>query len=147
MIPISEFKGSFDDIRKALSKVVNTLKTMHSNKIYHGNLKTANILVNKNGTGEVRVVTQGTASSVLNQRDYAVKSQCLPNWITPEIIEEKVDVGPAAKDDVWALGGLAYELFTKCINQNRIERTPFSSLQQLKELEDKHNDCTQGDDS
>ena len=129
MVPISAaFSGrSYEDKRRALFQVMNILKTMHENEVYHGNLKTANILANKNGTGEIKVVTKCTAFSSLNQRDYAVNSYSLPSWVTPEIIEERVDVGPAAKDDVWALGGLAHELFSTCRNQ----RTPFSSLEQL----------------
>ena len=70
----------------------------------------------------------------------------MPNWITPEIVEERVDVSPAEKDDVWALGGLAYELFSTCGNQ----RTPFSSLEHLindDEDEGKHHDSTQGDET
>ena len=65
----------------------------------------------------------------------------MPNWITPEIVEERVDVAPAEKDDVWALGGLAHELFSTCDNQ----RTPFSSLDQL--VNEEHHDCTQGDET
>ena len=57
MVPISEFKGSHEDLRQAFKQVVNTLKTMHGKQMYHGNLKTANILVNKNGLGEVKIVT------------------------------------------------------------------------------------------
>ena len=49
--------------RKALSKVAKTLETMHAANIFHGNLKSENILVDQSGEGEVKVVTIATAMS------------------------------------------------------------------------------------
>ena len=95
--------------------------------MYHGNLKSENILVSRDGTGKVKVVTSATAMSALNSREYSIDSvRGIPNWVTPEICDERVDEGPSAKDDVWALGCLAYELST-CGNL----KTPFNSLQAL----------------
>ena len=86
----------------------------------------ANIYIDRNGSGAVKLLTSGTAMSVLNQRDYTVNSEVWPSWITPEICDERVDVDLAAKDDVWALGTLAYDLFSKGDDD---QKTPFSSLQ------------------
>ena len=112
--------------RKALSKVAKTLETMHGANMFHGNLKSENILVDRSGDGQVKVVTIATAMSGQNSRDYQVTSHSIPNWITPEIVNENIYEGPRAKDDVWAFGILAYELST-CEN----EKTPFSTLQSL----------------
>lgn len=108
--------------------------------MFHGNLKSGNILVGKNGEGEVKVVTSATAMSAQNSREYTVDSNSIPNWITPEIVDERVDEGPSAKDDVWALGCLAYELST-CGNQ----KTPFNTLQALVDPDEKHLDCSQSE--
>ena len=86
-------------------------------------------------------MTDGTATSVLNQRDYAVNEDHVPAWITPELINESISDGSGAKDDVWALGCITHELFSSQGQQ----RTPFSSLMQLADEDEKHYDCTEGE--
>ena len=78
---------------------------LHSHKIIHRDLKTANIFLMKNGIlkiGDLNV-------SILAQKGYARTQTGTPLYLAPEVWE---DLKYDDKCDVWSLGCIFYELCT-----------------------------------
>ena len=82
---------------------------MHENGIFHGCLKAENILCYPENC-QIKLITEATAFKPEHLREYKVLGNKIPYWITPEIINETTDKKVQAKDDIWALGCIAYEM-------------------------------------
>ena len=86
-------------------QLINGVKYLHSSKVIHRDLKTANIFLMKNGTmkiGDLNV-------SKYLKNDYARTVAGTPYYIAPEVWE---DFPYDYKCDVWSLGCIIYELCT-----------------------------------
>eukprot|EP00049_Salpingoeca_infusionum_P016764 m.347306 g.347306 ORF g.347306 m.347306 type:complete len:654 (+) comp16144_c0_seq30:238-2199(+) len=88
-------------------QILLALKYLHSNRILHRDLKTANIFLTKNS--RIKVGDFGIAAQLAHSRD--MKTTCVgsPYYMSPEVCQ---DVPYNSKSDVWALGCVLYELCT-----------------------------------
>jgi serine/threonine-protein kinase len=85
-------------------QVASALTHMHRRGVYHGDLKPANIMLNK--TGQVKLIDFGTAW-VRGQDKNRV--QGTPQYIAPEQAVEKV---VDEKTDIYNFGATMYRMFT-----------------------------------
>lgn len=90
-------------------QILHGLIYLHSNNIFHSDLKCANVLVDKNGI--VKLTDFGISRSLI-QKIATGKDQetfTSPNWIAPEVLKgtEFND-----KSDIWSLGCSIIEMLT-----------------------------------
>ncbi|XP_064212141.1 serine/threonine-protein kinase Nek8 isoform X1 [Tribolium castaneum] len=101
-------------ILNILSQISAAISYMHTNKILHRDLKSANIFLNMNGN--VKVGDFGI-SKMLNTRSQAQTVVGTPYYLSPEMCEGS-DYNE--KSDIWAIGCILYEL--ACL------RKPFEAM-------------------
>lgn len=101
-----EKKENFTErsILQIFYQISSALNYMHSSKILHRDLKSANIFLNKNGS--VKVGDFGI-SKILHTKSQAQTVVGTPYYLSPEICEGKEY---DEKSDIWALGCILYEL-------------------------------------
>ena len=86
------------------------LKYLHSKKIYHGDIKPDNLLLDEEGN--VKIADVGIAKHVEDEDSYhTITGQKGTYFYTaPEILGEKPKKGQLSKADVWSLGVIILEL-------------------------------------
>jgi serine/threonine-protein kinase len=94
--------------------VASAMSHMHRRGVYHGDLKPANIMLNK--TGQVKLIDFGTAW-VRGQDKNRV--QGTPQYIAPETATEKT---VNEKTDIYNLGATMYRMFTGRFPQQGIPK-------------------------
>jgi hypothetical protein len=121
-----EFKGMPQDQAVAiLEQIADALKFAHDNGIVHADFKPANVILTE--SGQVKVIDFGIARAF--QRPDQVDMEATrfdpgslgaltPTYASPEMLEHQ-EVDP--RDDVYALGCIAYEMLTG--------RHPFGRMQ------------------
>ncbi|XP_023311409.1 serine/threonine-protein kinase Nek7 [Anoplophora glabripennis] len=87
-----------------ISQISAALSYMHSKRILHRDLKTANVFIGMNGT--IKLGDFGI-SKMLNTKSQAHTVIGTPYYLSPEMCECN-DYN--AKSDIWALGCILYEL-------------------------------------
>ncbi|MAT82189.1 MAG: serine/threonine protein kinase [Phycisphaerae bacterium] len=99
---------------KALEIMIQSAKALehaHSKGLIHRDIKPANIMLTRNGT--VKVADLGLARSVddieMAEKE-AGRAYGTANYMSPEQIRGKVDIGPSA--DIYGLGGTCYHMVT-----------------------------------
>jgi hypothetical protein len=91
-------------------KVVAAVEFLHANAILHRDLKPANVLVDSNL--EPRLLDFGLALPIADRQRLTSPGQVLgtPAYLSPEQAAGRLDLD--ARSDVFALGGMLYELLT-----------------------------------
>ena len=94
------------EIWKIFKQIVIGLKSLHDNKIIHRDLKSANILLDKNGICKIgdMNVSKVIKNSILNNTQTGT-----PYYASPEIWNDKPY---NFKTDIWSLGCILYEICT-----------------------------------
>ncbi|KAF5280124.1 hypothetical protein FQR65_LT15073 [Abscondita terminalis] len=92
------------DLVDIMTQITSAMAYMHSNKILHRDLKTANIFLNKNGS--LKIGDFGI-SKIMTTRIQAQTVVGTPYYLSPEMCEGK---DYDEKSDVWAIGCILYEL-------------------------------------
>lgn len=98
---------SVDQIEDMFVQILRALEYLHCRKIIHGDIKSANVLVQENegGPRQVKLIDFGLAS--LGTVDRVMGT---PSYIAPEVILKK---GPDGRADLYSLGVLVYSALTK----------------------------------
>ncbi|KIM69964.1 hypothetical protein SCLCIDRAFT_494998 [Scleroderma citrinum Foug A] len=99
------------DPRPLLRGIANGLSYLHSHNpgpIVHGNLKGTNVLISDDGSPQLTDICCSFTSPP-GMQDNSVS--CALRWMAPERIDGNGEVN--TKDDVWAFGMMALELFTR----------------------------------
>jgi len=113
-----------------LIQVCEVIGFAHNNLIVHRDLKPENIMVTKDG--QVKLLDFGIAKSIRSEAHSLIQTSASETLLTPQYAapEQFNDTPPAVASDVYALGALAYVLFTgqpalPCDNHRwqHIERT------------------------
>lgn len=116
-----------EQAQSILRDISNALSYAHSHKIIHSDFKPGNIFVTKNnGTkvfdfGIARAVSSGSAASQAGDKtifDASTLGALTPAYASYEMLTGKE---PSASDDVYALGCVAYELFS---GRHPFDKTP-----------------------
>lgn len=109
-------------IKVYLAEILDALQHMHSHGIVHRDLKPENILLSD--TGHVIVIDFGTAKDLIQTDLNGPEFVGTPDFMSPEAVqgvsgpdeEEKAEkegrIGADHTADLWALGGVAFILFT-----------------------------------
>lgn len=115
-----------------VNEILIALLYLHNQGKIHRDLKSQNILLNRNG--EVKLTDFGVStqlSSNFSRRNTTVGT---PYWMAPEVILNN-NGGHSYKADIWSLGCCAYELFTgKPPLQNQYP--PMKALRQISKCHD-----------
>jgi len=83
------------------------LRYLHSNKILHRDIKTANMFLGKDY--KIKVGDLGVAKLLSQTQNMAFTVVGTPYYLSPELCEEKPY---NHKSDIWSLGCVLYELCT-----------------------------------
>lgn len=94
------------EILKILLDVMKGLKVMHKLKIIHRDIKTANILIDKNG---IFRIADFNVSRLLNASDVASTMAGTILYSAPEVLENESYSFPI---DIYSVGAVIYELMT-----------------------------------
>lgn len=96
-------------IKEVFVSVARALAYLHSQNIFHRDIKLDNILINE--VGIVKLIDFGFA--VKNKSfDEPITNYCgTPSYMSPEIIKRKPYIG--GKADIWALGVLLFKLICR----------------------------------
>lgn len=102
-------------IRFYLAELVEALEHMHKHAIVHRDLKAENILIAS--SGHIVVIDFGTAKDLEKTDLNGPEFVGTPDFMSPEAVkatDEKLPDGEGADHtaDLWALGVLAYQLYT-----------------------------------
>lgn len=92
-----------------LREVLQALEYLHGQGKIHRDLKSQNILVNKQG--EVKLTDFGVSTQLLSNFSKRNTTVGTPYWMAPEVILNNSG-GHAFKADIWSLACCGYELLT-----------------------------------
>ncbi|MGD8843337.1 MAG: serine/threonine-protein kinase, partial [Gammaproteobacteria bacterium] len=120
------FKGMLqEEALPLLEQIADALKFAHDNGIVHADFKPANVIITE--SGQVKVIDFGIARAFqrpdqsdmeATRFDAGSLGALTPTYASPEMLEHR-EVDP--RDDIYALGCIAYEMFTG--------RHPFGRMQ------------------
>ena len=127
---ISQYRGiglPIEDVLKILSGICAALTYAHAQKIIHSDFKPGNIFVGLNGIAKVFDFGIARAVAKAENREESLDDKTVfdagklgaltPAYASLEMLEGKT---PDVRDDVYALGCIAYELFTGEHPYNRV---------------------------
>ncbi|RYY77067.1 MAG: protein kinase [Gammaproteobacteria bacterium] len=127
---ISQYRGiglPLEDVLKILSGICAALTYAHAQKIIHSDFKPGNIFVGLNGVAKVFDFGIARAVAKAENREESLDDKTVfdagklgaltPAYASLEMLEGKT---PDVRDDVYALGCIAYELFTGEHPYNRV---------------------------
>lgn len=105
-----------------LSEMIDAMEHMHSHGIVHRDLKPENVLLSN--TGHVIIIDFGTAKDLIETDLNGPEFVGTPDFMSPEAVRgavtqeeitashQKGDYGADHQADLWALGGVAFQLHT-----------------------------------
>ena len=113
IIKFGYMRGFRDEslISTILSQVLNGLKYLHDNKIFHHDIRTSKILVNEEGV--VKITEVGINTSLVtkgNKRGSTLSLFGEECYMAPEVLKNEKDYNQYS--DIWSLGLVAMELGT-----------------------------------
>ncbi|MET0357240.1 MAG: bifunctional serine/threonine-protein kinase/formylglycine-generating enzyme family protein, partial [Cellvibrio sp.] len=127
---ISQYRGiglPTEDVLKILSGICAALSYAHAQKIIHSDFKPGNIFVGLNGVAKVFDFGIARAVAKAEHREESLDDKTVfdagklgaltPAYASLEMLEGKT---PDVRDDVYALGCIAYELYTGEHPYNRV---------------------------
>lgn len=94
--------------------IVSGLSYLHQSKIIHGDLKAKNVLVSD--SGRALLADFGLSHVALSTGLITTRiSQGTMRWTAPELLADESEdyIPPTENSDVWSLGCLLYEIFTR----------------------------------
>ena len=98
--PLSE-----EVVRQYTRQILKGLRYLHFNEVIHGDLKAANVLVDRKGI--CKLADLGTAKKVREIKSDANSLKGTVHWMAPEVIKQQ-KYGRHA--DIWSLGCTVYEM-------------------------------------
>ena len=118
-----------DEIVRHFYSLVCGLGYLHSKKIYHGDIKPDNLLLDENGN--LRIADVGIATHVRDEDMYQIFSgqKGTYRYSAPEVMEDGVTKARLPKADIWSLGVVILEL---CIFG---EKLPLNALSPREEIQ------------
>ncbi|KAF2903441.1 hypothetical protein ILUMI_02747 [Ignelater luminosus] len=125
-------KFSFGEIKKVMQQLLNGLYYIHSNGILHRDMKTANVLITKNGVLKLADFGLARAFSALK---IGTKNRYTNRVVTlwyrpPELLLGERNYGPPI--DIWGAGCIMAEMWTRSpILQGNTEQTQINLISQL----------------
>ena len=94
-------------VKYSLYQAALGIQSMHTRNILHRDIKSDNILCNRNG--EIKLCDLGFGAMLSQDRNWRSTAAGTPSWIAPEIATgEAYNKGV----DIWAFGCFAFELAT-----------------------------------
>lgn len=99
------FLEDINTIRYIFKQIVDKLYVLHSNNIYHGDLKLENIVIKGdylNEDFELRFIDFSFSNQLANKTDKLICSRGTPYYAAPEI-GNNLEINPFAAD-IWSLG-------------------------------------------
>ncbi|XP_030851438.1 serine/threonine-protein kinase Nek8 [Strongylocentrotus purpuratus] len=96
-----------DEVLRLMAQILLSMKHVHSKQILHRDLKTQNILLNRDC--DVIKIGDFGISKILSSKSKAFTVVGTPSYISPELCEGKPY---NQKSDMWAIGCVLYELLT-----------------------------------
>lgn len=119
-------------IRYIFKQIVDKLYVMHSNNIFHGDLKLENIVIQGDYTFEdlgdfkLRFIDFSFSNQLANKTDELVCSKGTPNYAAPEVGTFK-SINPFAAD-IWSLGSCFYSLISGSLLYEKIYSDHYKNL-------------------
>ena len=103
------------DFKEIISDICSGMSFLHSKKTIHGDLKSANVLLDGNGRAKIADFgtskwTQNTMSTGLVTRNTKGSTQMSLAWSAPEVLDSK---GTTYASDVYSFGILIWEILSK----------------------------------
>ena len=89
-----------------LIQVVRALKVLHSQSVFHRDLKSANVFLNKEGTAKLGDLN---VSKIAQKNGLLFTQTGTPYYASPEVWKEQPY---DSKSDIWSLGCVLYEMAT-----------------------------------
>lgn len=129
----SKVKFSLGDIKKVMQQMLNGLFFMHSNKILHRDMKSANILITKGGI--LKLADFGLARAFSYNAKPGQPNRYTNRVVTlwyrpPELLLGERSYGPAI--DMWGAGCIMAEMWTRVpIMQGKTEQHQLLLIGQL----------------
>ncbi|NXI42008.1 CDK9 kinase, partial [Galbula dea] len=125
-------KFRLSEIKKVIQMLLNGLYFIHRNKILHRDLKSANVLITRDGV--LKLADFGLArafSPINNSHRNRYTSQVVTLWYRPpELLLGERNYGPAI--DLWSAGCIMAEMWTRTpIMQGNTEQHQLSLISQL----------------
>ncbi|KXN92809.1 Receptor-interacting serine/threonine-protein kinase 1 [Leucoagaricus sp. SymC.cos] len=123
--------------------VTDGLAYLHRQSIVHGDLKGANILVTPGGSACLADFGLSSIKNLADQQRFWTQQGTIseaggtPRWQAPELLsdEGRKDPRPTFKSDIYALGGVMYEIFTGRVPFHEIPN-PFTVMLTLVRSKD-----------
>lgn len=97
------------EVRNYMFQIVQGVKYLHNKKIIHRDLKTNNILLDKNL--ELKIGDFGLIGKLNNDKDRKHTSCGTPLYMAPEVIKPP-EKGYCFEVDIWSIGIIMYHLLT-----------------------------------
>jgi len=96
-----------EDCRSIFTQIMRGIDYLHSNNIYHRDIKLENIIIND--MNEVKIIDFGFGTT--NSREKLLSFFCgTPSYMPPEIVQRKDYKGSNA--DIWSIGILLFALLS-----------------------------------
>jgi MAP/microtubule affinity-regulating kinase len=91
--------------RQIFSQIIKGIDFLHSNNVYHRDIKLENIIIDDKN--QIKIIDFGFGTC--NPKSKLLNFFCgTPSYMPPEIIQKKDYVGPCA--DIWSIGILLFTM-------------------------------------
>ena len=124
-------KFNLGEIKKVMEQLLNGVYFIHSNKLLHRDLKSANILITKNGILKLADFGLARAFSTIKNKPNRYTNRVVTLWYRPpELLLGERNYGPPV--DMWGVGCIMAELWIRTpILQGDTEQQQLKLISQL----------------